>query len=221
MPGKILLLLSFFLLSRVHAAPPVIHAFVALCDNDHQGIQKVPAKIGNGDDPASNLYWGCDDGLAVVFSRSPDWKKLATLTQPVKDIVLERRIYQHTATKAWLVADAYRGREIKRCLADYFAALAGTSTLEVEVDGQKIAAAGASSLVAYLGHDGLMEFDLTPPAPAAGMAKKSAISLCCISQGWFGPKLEVLERKAWEQFFEPGQPICWRGALSRHVERYD
>ncbi|MBS1655648.1 MAG: hypothetical protein JSU05_12430, partial [Bacteroidetes bacterium] len=36
-----------------------IHVFVALCDNKYQGIVPVPAKIGNGQDPANNLYWGC------------------------------------------------------------------------------------------------------------------------------------------------------------------
>ncbi|HST23582.1 MAG TPA: hypothetical protein VLR90_20895, partial [Blastocatellia bacterium] len=35
----------------------VIHVLVALCDNEHQGIVPVPAKIGNGDDPQNNLYW--------------------------------------------------------------------------------------------------------------------------------------------------------------------
>lgn len=29
----------------------VLHVLVALCDNEHQGIVPVPAKIGNGDDP--------------------------------------------------------------------------------------------------------------------------------------------------------------------------
>lgn len=34
-----------------------IHVFVALCDNVNQGIVHVPEKIGNGQDPKSNLYW--------------------------------------------------------------------------------------------------------------------------------------------------------------------
>ncbi len=37
----------------------VIHVFVALCDNKYQGIVSVPASIGNGQDPKTNLYWGC------------------------------------------------------------------------------------------------------------------------------------------------------------------
>ncbi len=34
----------------------VIHAYVALCDNLHQGIVPVPKAIGNGQDAANNLY---------------------------------------------------------------------------------------------------------------------------------------------------------------------
>ncbi|GAB4337265.1 MAG: hypothetical protein Kow0099_10580 [Candidatus Abyssubacteria bacterium] len=40
-----------------------IYVFVALCDNEHQGIFPVPPKLGNGDDPANNLYWGAMYGV--------------------------------------------------------------------------------------------------------------------------------------------------------------
>ncbi len=35
-----------------------IHVFVALADNQNQGIVPVPAALGNGEDPERNLYWG-------------------------------------------------------------------------------------------------------------------------------------------------------------------
>src|SRR5687768_2778496 len=41
----------------------VVHVFVALCDNEYQGIVPVPARIGNGDDPDNNLYWGAAYGV--------------------------------------------------------------------------------------------------------------------------------------------------------------
>ena len=40
-----------------------IHVLVALCDNKYQGIVPVPPKIGNGQDPDNNLYWGCAFGV--------------------------------------------------------------------------------------------------------------------------------------------------------------
>ena len=40
---------------------------VALADNDHQGIVPVPRQLGDGDDPANNLYWGARYGVKTYF----------------------------------------------------------------------------------------------------------------------------------------------------------
>jgi hypothetical protein len=55
----------------------VVHLYVALCDNASQGIAPVPEKIGNGDDPAANLYWGCSEGARSWFSHSSRWKRIS------------------------------------------------------------------------------------------------------------------------------------------------
>jgi hypothetical protein len=52
------LVLLLFLMSPCAAAERIVHIFVALADNASQGIERVPAKIGNGDDAENNLYWG-------------------------------------------------------------------------------------------------------------------------------------------------------------------
>ncbi len=50
--------------SQPPATPPrTIHVIVALRDNASQGIVPVPAALGNGDDPARNLYWGARYGV--------------------------------------------------------------------------------------------------------------------------------------------------------------
>lgn len=36
--------------------PVVVHAVVALCDNENQGIVPVPASLGDGQSPRTNLY---------------------------------------------------------------------------------------------------------------------------------------------------------------------
>jgi hypothetical protein len=55
-----------------------IHIMVALCDNFYQGIVPVPEGIGNGQDPRTNLYWGCGYGVKTFFKRSADWQLLKT-----------------------------------------------------------------------------------------------------------------------------------------------
>ena len=61
----------------------------------------------------------------------------------------------------YVIADAYRGREIKLAISDFFAFAAGHAPEEVPVgDSVFVRAAGASDLVAYVGHDGLMDLGL-------------------------------------------------------------
>ena len=71
-----LLLLSTCLLaasSVSRASPRVVHVFVALADNQHQGIIPVPPALGNGQDPQRNLYWGAAYGVKTYFKASEDW----------------------------------------------------------------------------------------------------------------------------------------------------
>src|SRR5688572_4978594 len=69
-----LALLFLLLGSSSAAAERSIRVFIALCDNKTQGILPVGEKIGNGDDPDANLYWGCSDGFGSYFKRSKQWK---------------------------------------------------------------------------------------------------------------------------------------------------
>src|SRR5262245_64022672 len=93
----------------------LIHVLVALCDNKYQGIVPVPARIGNGDDPGNNLYWGAKFGVKTFFKRAGDWKLIAESRNP-RAPILERLVFKHQTKDIYLIADAYRGREIKRCV---------------------------------------------------------------------------------------------------------
>jgi hypothetical protein len=115
-------------------AAEVIHVFVALADNASQGLVPVPAKIGNGDDPARNLYWGCDEGLKSWFTRSAKWKRQAPAKAPRPE-VLERVVFKHVERDAWLVADAWRGSQMKACLKTFVDAAAGEGGEAVSVEG--------------------------------------------------------------------------------------
>jgi hypothetical protein len=77
----------------------VIHVFVALCDNKYQGIVPVPPKIGNGQDPETNLYWGCDNGVRTYFKKSKQWHLVKSVRS--KKMIMERLIFKHQ-TFTWL-----------------------------------------------------------------------------------------------------------------------
>jgi hypothetical protein len=171
-------------------ATPVIHAFVALCDNIHQGIVPVSATLGNGDDAQRNLYWGAAFGVKTFFSKSKEWRVVEC--QPGPDdgqFIIERCVFKRRDREAFLVADAYRGSEIKRATQTFLQAASGYpgETLSISVDGQahSLHLYGGAGLVAYSGHDGLMDFQLTAPPKKQDNEERGAIILACASKSYF------------------------------------
>lgn len=178
----------------------VIHVFVALCDNASQGIAPVPSKIGNGDDPANNLYWGCIDGSRPVFSKSKFWTRLSVGKVDARPEILERLVFQHQKTKAILVVDAWRGKEIQSCLSEFRKSLAGQhyESVKLNRDGPecRVNLAGGADLLAFIGHNGLMEFQV--PGHLANPKRKQpvdAVLLCCKSRDYFSDHLKTAGAK--------------------------
>lgn len=180
----------------------VIHVFVALCDNRYQGIVPVPAGIGNGQNPASNLYWGASLGVKSYFKKQPEWKLVKT-EQPTGDTLLERIIFKHATENCWLVADAYNGKEIKECTIQFLQAASGNRADSVSVNNNKIYCGASASLVAYIGHNGLMDFTLDKTFPAADTEQRQAVILACISKRYFAPLLKTTGAK----------PLLWTTGL--------
>lgn len=171
-----------------------IHVFVALADNVNQGIVPVPAKLGNGEDPRRNLYWGSALGVKTFFSRSADWKLVVSGIQP-KHEVLERCVWKYRNAEVYLVADAYRGREIQTAILNFLDAAAGLAREQISVpDGQKttqLEIRGGANLVAYVGHEGLMDFQLPRIPQKKDTATRQAIILACGSKIYFAPALRA------------------------------
>jgi hypothetical protein len=164
-----------------------IHVFVALCDNKYQGIVPVPAAIGNGQDPDKNLYWGCGAGIRTYFKNSKEW----TLVKKYKvdSLRLERLIFRHTQYKYYLVADAYDGRYIKQCTVDFLRSCSGQEKNILQVNDKTLGINGNVKLLAYIGHDGLMDFELNERFINTDRIKRDAIILACISRNYFTPHL--------------------------------
>lgn len=172
---------------------PVIHVFVALCDNVNQGIVPVSASLGNGDNPATNLYWGAAFGVKTFFSRHRDWELVSETKNP-SAAILVRAIFKRKDRDVFVVADAYRGKEIAQATWDFLEAAAGKAGEELSVTRgtRKLTfnSAGSSDLVVYVGHDGLMDFTLKSTPQARDNRKRQAIILACISKKYFAEPLE-------------------------------
>lgn len=180
--------------SQAQPAPRTVHVFVALCDNEHQGIVRVDPVLGNGDDPDNNLYWGALYGVRQFFERSADWARVS-VTRPVSETILERRVFEHKNGGVFLIADAYRGREIKAAIEDFLYASAGAQgdTLDLTVGaGQRrvrLPIGGDADLLVYVGHDGLMDFPLDVYPTHADERVRKVVLLACVSKHYFSPAL--------------------------------
>lgn len=164
-----------------------IHIFVALCDNKYQGIVPVPAKIGNGQDPHNNLYWGCAFGIRTYFKNSKEWKLLKTIK--VDSVKLERLVFKHGTKNYYLIADAYNGKYIKQCTTEFLSSSCGKLKDSLQINDQTIGLAANAVLLAYIGHDGLMDFDLSENYQNIDKQKRDLIILACYSKKFFSPHL--------------------------------
>jgi hypothetical protein len=178
------------------AGPPgkntgrVIHALVALCDNVNQGIVPVPPRLGNGEDLKNNLYWGAAYGVKTFFSRSADWTLAAQMQNPQADI-LERCVFKHKTKDVYLVADAYRGAAIQQSIMDFLEYASGGKGEILRADKLALQCGGGADLIAYVGHNGLMDFALSSYPKPQDDRRRDAIMLCCASKNYFSAPLKT------------------------------
>ena len=168
---------------------PVIHVFVALADNVNQGIVPVSASLGNGDNTKTNLYWGAAFGIRTFFSKSKDWQLISVTPNPSATI-LERCIFKHRHSSSLLVADAYRGKEIAQTTWDFLEAAAGKPGEKLKAGDVEFHTGGSADLVAYIGHNGLMDFKLQSQPKRRDDRERRAIILACASKSFFTSALQ-------------------------------
>lgn len=172
------------------AKTKTIHIYVALCDNENQGIVPVPETLGNGKDAFNNLYWGAAYGVKSYFqNRTNDWK-LVGKTKSTNKNVLERILFKHSAEDIYILAEAYDGEKIKECVEDFLLASNSQNPLEIEHQGKKLYFGGNADLLAFVGHNGLMDFDVSLEYLPTGNERKEVIILACYSQYYFSSELK-------------------------------
>ena len=177
--------------------PLVVEVHVPLCDSSI--IACGNAKLGDGDNPDTNLYWSTTPGFGEWFGRrGGGWQRvLAQAADATGDRdVLAVRVYRRTihATPAWrkrgapatfeldIAIHGWRGKAIDRALASYATDLSGTTPRMPRARRRHDSSAGrrrrARYRRAWAGHNRLM--DLEPYAwPAPSSSAKGAIAIAC------------------------------------------
>lgn len=173
--------------------PLVAEVHVPLCDNTI--IRCGNAKLGDGEHPETNLYWATTPGFGRWFARrGGGWQRVQLASADTGDPdVLAAHVYRRTvrASPAWrkagaparfevaVVVRAWRGTAIDRALAAYARDASGGPARTVALaDGTTLAAGGAAQLVAWVGHNRLMDLDTFAwPEPAA--TAQGTIAIAC------------------------------------------
>ena len=172
-----------------------VHLFVPLCDNENQGIVPVPARIGNGQDPRNNLYWGAGYGIRNFFDKKVKaWQFLEESKVPNNTKILERLLFYRkfeNGAQVCVVADAYDGAEMETCIRDFLQSIAGKRADYWTVqDSIEIPMHGHTDLLIFNGHNGLMDGSVEL-IPNEDNRQKDAMVIACASYGYFEPYLDA------------------------------
>jgi hypothetical protein len=152
----------------------------------------LSAKMGNGQNPDHNLYWGAGYGIKTHFKRSKEWEFLKS--EKLDSIKMKRIIFQHINKKDFfLIADAYNEKNIKDCTLDFFYSCSGSLKDTLQINGNTIGLYGNSKLVSYIGHNGLMDFKLSESFENTDNQIRDCVILTCYSKRFFGPHLESIK----------------------------
>lgn len=183
--------LAVCIFSPTYARAPArtVHVVVALCDNAHQGIVPVPSRLGDGDDPAGNLYWGAAYGVKTFMRKQAGWRSIRS--EKTSGSILERIILRNEALNVTMVADAWQGKMIMNATAAFLAYASGQHAMKIALDGKTVRAGGHADLVVYVGHNGLMDFPRSalPPVRPSEPRPSAAAVFACQSKSYFADAL--------------------------------
>jgi hypothetical protein len=187
--------------------PLVVEVHVPLCDNTI--IRCGNAKLGDGDNPDTNLYWSTTPGFGEWFARKKSgWKRVAKRTDTGDRDILALHVYRRTVATpaAWqkrgapakleidIVIHGWRGKAIDRALAAYAADVSGSSARTITLDdGTKLDAGGAAQIVAWVGHNRLMDLD-GYAWPEPGTQKKGTIAIACHTAAYMEDEVPAATR---------------------------
>lgn len=174
------------LVMQVHA--PLCEATILPCGSE---------RLGDGESLETNLYWATSAGFGRWFRRKGGgWKRVferrgeATGDPDVLSLAVYRRTLSAPASwrrrgaparfAAFVVVHGWRGKAIDRALEAFARQSSGQDELLLEEGELRVRAGGAAHLVAYSGHNRLMD---VPPYqwPQPAEQPIGAIAVACLT----------------------------------------
>ena len=173
-------------LKKANQEALIVHLYIPLCDNEHQGIVPTSKSLGDGLSVRTNLYWATSGGTKAYFKKQADWELLYDSLN-IDSNVLERVVFKKNIDRipVFLIADAYRGDRMEETLNNYLSAIAGAHTDSVLLDnGTTLVGAGNADMVMFNGHNGMMDAVRLNNYPNKDGRKKDVVMNACVSYGY-------------------------------------
>lgn len=122
--------------------------------------------------PKTDLYWGKMYGIKTYFNQDKDWEMVNSKNP--NNTILEQILFYNKTLDLYVDAMAYNTSKIKKTITEF-----------IEYAYQ----ASEEELVIYVGHDGLMDFDIDV-VPQKNHC--DAMVFSCVSQNYFSPYLDMI-----------------------------
>ncbi|MBS1119034.1 MAG: uncharacterized protein H6Q90_1262 [Deltaproteobacteria bacterium] len=192
-----------------HGKPLVAEVHVPLCDNTI--IACGNARLGDGDNPDTNLYWATTPGFGAWFTRKGGgWKHVLhqrggdTGNVDIVAVDVFRRTVQTPAS--WrkrglgstfeldIVVHGWRGKAIDHALAAYASDVSGGAARTLVLDDRStLEAGGAAQLVAWVGHNRLMDLERFE-WPKPGRVVTGTIAIACHTAAYMEAEVSAATR---------------------------
>ena len=189
--------------------PLVVQVHVPLCDKNiiHCGNEK----LGDGDNPGTNLYWSTSGGFKGWFKAASGWKRVHR-SKSASGAILEKIVWRKTVspTRRWrslsvrrsfdvyVVAFAWRGRDISRAIDRYVDDLYGADPTPITLsDNVELQAGAAAHVIAYVGHNGWMDippYDWQAAARKKSKRRKATIAVACLTADYLAQPIAASHR---------------------------
>jgi hypothetical protein len=106
------------------------------------------------------------------------------------NIIIEQALFKHKTKPVYLLADAYRGKEMKQCIQDFLHASNRNYNRPFQYNDTTFQFGGASDLIAFTGHNGLMDFSVDLRYKSDVINAIDAVVLACYSKRFFSPEFQ-------------------------------
>ena len=160
------------------AAPKQARIIVSLADNTNQGIVPIKARLGNGQDPKGNLYWGALYGAKTHFRRMDNWS-IETKTSDNPYVLDSFQLSNTNFPASKILFEAWDGAKQKNAVQAYFQDLRNATS--------------PNDLVCFVGHNALMDLFMAN-VPALKTTKtanlergRQGVVIACRSAPYFDP----------------------------------